>query len=189
MFKEFQIADRLLTDEKLRRCILHQCRAACCLYGVWMDETEQSNVFRYWDEIRKFMPEAYRAKAEACFDERREPDEFLPSGQAVHSLVIEDKKHYGGTACVFLNSEHKCALQCASAAMGHHPWFLKPFYCILHPLDLDNVGHITLDDAALLADEPGSCLRPAEHGISLLVTFEEELRYFLGNDAYERLLK
>jgi hypothetical protein len=102
--------------------------------------------------------------------------------------VVEHHRHYGGTACVFLRSDHKCALQVASQASGHHPWHWKPFYCILHPLDLDEEGRITLDETDLMLDEPGSCLRPATENIPLLVTFEEELRYFLGDEEYEKLI-
>lgn len=189
MFREYEISPRLLTSEKLHRCLLDNCKGACCLYGVWLDKYERKQVFHYWDEIQGFMLEGYQNDPAVCFDIQIEEDPFVTSREVVHSLVVEDADHYGGTACVFLNEEHKCALQCAAEKMGHHPWFLKPFYCILHPLDLDEEGRITLDETALLAAEPGSCLRPAPAETSLLITFEEELRYFLGNDAYERLLR
>ena len=61
-----------------------------------------------------------------------------------------------------------------------HPWRFKPFYCILHPLDLDEEGRITLDDTQLMLAEPGSCLRPADQPIPLVETFEPELRYLLA---------
>jgi hypothetical protein len=54
-------------------------------------------------------------------------------------------------------------------------------------LDLDEKGRITLDDTGLLLDEPGSCLRPSNTLIPLMDTFEQELRYFLGDQEYERL--
>ncbi|MAT42575.1 MAG: hypothetical protein CL609_09555 [Anaerolineaceae bacterium] len=189
MFQEYEISPRLLKKEKLQRCSLGNCKGACCLYGVWLGKYEQEQILRYWDEISVFMPDGYRENPSLCFQNELEKDPFVSSGKVVHSLVVKDSAHYGGTACVFLNQDHKCALQCAAENMGHHPWFLKPFYCILHPLDLDDEGRITLDETNLLAEEPGSCLRPAPTDKSLLVTFEEELRYFLGNDAYERLLR
>ncbi len=188
MFKEFIISPRLLEKENLQRCVLTHCQGACCLYGVWIDQIEKDQIFQNWDIIRQFMPQGWQENPEDCFDGSEEEDPFVTSGKVVHSLVINDKKHYGGTACVFLNEEHKCALQCASEALGHHPWFLKPFYCILHPLDLDDEGRITLDETRLLVEEQGSCLVKSTQKQSLLVTFEEELRYFLGNDAYNRLI-
>lgn len=189
MFKDYDISPRLLSKERIRRCFLGDCKGACCLYGVWMDSAEKDQVFQYWDNIRTFMPKEMQDDPNLCFDERIEDDPYVLSGKVVHSKVIEDQTHYGGTACIFLNEDHKCALQCASEAMGHHPWLLKPFYCILHPLDLDEQGRITLDETQLLIEEQGSCLRAHDKNQSLLLIFEEELRYFLGNDAYERLRK
>jgi hypothetical protein len=78
-------------------------------------------------------------------------------------------------------------LQAAAAAAGLHPWHYKPFYCILHPLDLDEQGRITVDETALLLAEAGSCLIPADQPIPLKETFEEELRFFLGDETYEQL--
>ena len=71
---------------------------------------------------------------------------------------------------------------------GSTPGILNPFTVSSTPLDLDEQGRITLDRVELLLDEPGSCLRPATKPIPLLVTFEEELRYFLGEEKYQELL-
>jgi hypothetical protein len=102
---------------------------------------------------------------------------------------VENEKHWGGTACAFLREDHKCALQAAAQAAGLDPWGWKPFYCILHPLYLDDEGRISLDETDSLLDEPGSCLRPASQPIPLVVTFEEELRYLLGDEVYQALLR
>lgn len=128
-------------------------------------------------------------RPEDWFDGREEPDDHAISGWTVHSTVISDLNHYGETACIFLRKDHKCALQVAADAAGLHSWRFKPFYCILHPLDLDDEGRITLDETALMLAEPGSCLRPADHAIPLLETFEPELRYLLGDKAYQRLME
>jgi hypothetical protein len=100
----------------------------------------------------------------------------------LHSNVLPDRSHYGGTACVFLGEDAKCALQVASQAAGLHPWQWKPFYCVLHPLDLDEDGRITLDETAELLAEEGSCLRPSAEEIELVETFAEEIQYLLGGD-------
>jgi hypothetical protein len=101
--------------------------------------------------------------------------------------VLPDDAHYGGTACIFLRRDYLCALQVAASTNGLHPWRFKPFYCILHPLDLDEAGRITLDETGEMLAEPGSCLRPAEQPIPLIETFAPELRYLLGEKAYRRL--
>ena len=183
---KMEIAPRMLDAEPMQRCELHNCRAACCLYGVWLDESEVQTLLENAALIAPHMPPG-REAPDTWFDERRDTDPFTPSGQVRHSVVVDDPEHYGGTACVFLRTDHKCALQVTAQTNGYHPWHWKPFYCILHPLDLDEEGRITVDRTELMLDEEGSCLRPAPQAISLLETFEEELRYFLGNEEFERL--
>lgn len=176
---------RLMKAEPMQRCALSQCRGACCLHGVWIDAGERDLLLENAARIAPHLPESLRDPA-AWFDGREEADEFARSGRVFHSNVLPDRSHYGGTACVFLREDHKCALQVAGQAAGLHPWHFKPFYCILHPLDLDEFGRITLDDTDALLAEEGSCLRPAQRLIPLLETFEEELRYLLGEAEYAR---
>ncbi len=184
---KLEIHPRLFRSEPLQRCCLDECRAACCLYGVWLDQAEWADIRKHSGLIIPHMP-AGRDDPDLWIDGREEPDEFVPSGRVVHSRVLPDPGHYGGSACVFLRADHKCALQVAGQAAGLHPWRFKPFYCVLHPLDLDERGRITLDETEALLAEPGSCLRPAARPIPLLVTFEPELRYLLGDEQFQRLL-
>lgn len=179
---------RMLKSEPMRRCRLGECRGACCLYGVWIDRIEAQDIRAHAHLIAPHMEPENRDPAD-WFDGREDQDEHATSGWVEHSTVLPDPEHYGETACVFLRKDHKCALQVAGDANGLHPWRFKPFYCILHPLDLDEQGRITLDETGLMLDEPGSCLRPADHPIPLLETFEPELRYLLGEKGYQRLLE
>lgn len=171
---------RLLHSEAIQRCVLSECKGACCLHGVWIDRAEREEILAQADLIAEAMPQTLR-DPEVWFDSRVEPDPFSHSGEVFHSNVLPDPAHYGRTACVFLREDFKCALQVAGQSAGLHPWRLKPFYCILHPLDLDEEGRITLDSSQELLAEEGSCLRPAEAGIPLLETFEAELTYLLGD--------
>lgn len=171
----------------MQRCKLGECKAACCLYGVWMDTAEVADVTAHASLISPHMP-TDTADPVLWFDGRTESDPFSPSKAVAHTSVVESTWHYGGTACVFLRSDYKCALQVAASANGMHEWRFKPFYCILHPLDLDEEGRITLDETEHLLTEEGSCLRPAERLIPLVETFAPELRYFLGEKAFARLL-
>lgn len=184
----WKIAPRLLQAEPMRRCELDECRAACCLYGVWVDLQEAEKILSHASLISPHLPEE-RRDPQTWFDGRQEADSHTPSGQVVHSRVMSIPVHYGGSACIFLRADFKCALQVGGEAAGFHPWHFKPFYCILHPLDLDDEGCITLDESELLLAEPASCLRPAGQAAPLLVTFEPELRYLLGEEAYQALLR
>jgi len=177
---------RLLRAEPMQRCRLDACRGACCLHGVWVDLAERDDLLAHAGLIAPHLPSALRDPA-AWFDGREDADEFSASGRVAHTTVLPDRSHYGGTACIFLREDFKCALQVAGQAAGEHPWRYKPFYCVLHPLDLDESGRITLDETAELLAEEGSCLRPAPRPTPLTRTFEPELRYLLGDEAYRRL--
>jgi Fe-S-cluster containining protein len=184
--KKLKLNSRLLRSESMQRCKLTSCQAACCIYGVWIDSVEANRLRENAELIQKELPVEYGNPA-LWFDDREEIDEHAVSGRVIHSRVVDSPRHYGGSACVFLRDDYKCAIQTAAQKAGMHPWSLKPFYCTLHPLDLDEKGRITLDDADLLLDEPGSCLRPTNQPIALMDTFEPELRYFLGDQEFDRL--
>ena len=181
-----KISSRLYQSEPMQRCKLDECRAACCLYGVWIDRAEAQQILNNASLIQPHLP-AENQNPGDWFDDRQEADDHSLSGQVVHSSVLENANHYGGTACVFLRPDYKCALQVAGEASGFEPWHFKPFYCILHPLDLDNYENLTLDETDLLLNEPASCLRRASEPVPLSETFEPELRYLLGDKAYQQL--
>lgn len=182
-----EINPRLLRKEPLQRCRLDECRAACCLYGVWIDQGEWTDIRNHAALIIPHMSPGWDDPG-LWVDDREEADEHAPSGKVVHSRVLPDPAHYGGSACVFLRDDFKCALQVAGQAAGLHPWRFKPFYCVLHPLDLDEEGRITLDETEELLAEPGSCLRPAVEPVSLLELFEPELRHLLGEERFSSLI-
>ncbi len=182
-----RINPRLLKSEPLQRCKLGECRAACCLNGVWIDLREVEDLQANAALILPHLPLEAQDPGE-WFDERREPDEYALSGTAAHSRLVEAPNHYGGRACIFLRPDYKCGLQVAAEAAGLDPWRFKPFYCILHPLDMDEQGRITLDTTESMMNEAGSCLRPSRELTPLLITFEPELRHMLGDKAYEEIL-
>jgi len=171
----------------MRRCTLDDCHGACCMYGVWVDTLEMENILKQAELIIPHMPSGATDPA-GWFDGRQEADKFSASRQVVHSSVVLDEIQDSSTACIFLRKDYKCALQVAADSNGYHPWHFKPFYCILHPLDLDELGRVTLDETQILLAEKGSCLRPAEHPVTLLEIFEPELRYLMGEEAYRKAL-
>jgi hypothetical protein len=171
----------------MQRCKLEECCGACCLNGVWVDLLEVKDLLAHSQLIIPNMP-ANQENSTKWFEDVYEPDDHSLSGQVIHSRVISNPDHYGGTACVFLRNDHKCALQVAGDVAGYHPWRFKPFYCILHPLDLDSDGLITLDSMDELLGEAASCLRPDNNPIPIMQTFEAELRYLLGDKTYEEII-
>lgn len=180
-----RIHPRLLESEPTQRCRLEECQGACCLHGAWVDNQEIDDILLHARLIRPHLP-AGATDPVTWFDDEHEADEYSLSGTVRPTRVVAAPEHYGETACVFLRGDFKCALQVAGEANGLHPWRFKPFYCILHPLYLDEEGRITLDDTALLLDEAGSCLRASEQVSPLGKTFAPELRYLLGENGYRR---
>ena len=182
-----RVNPRLLRSEPLQRCVLHECKGACCVFGVWVDRREVDDILANASLILPSMPENAKVPGE-WFVPVEDDDIHSPSGKVIHTAVENNLEHYGGTACIFLREDAKCALQVAGAENNLHPWRFKPFYCILHPLDLDEEGRITVDEVETLVSEPGSCLQSADHPIPLTVTFEEELSYLLGEKGFKSLL-
>jgi len=176
----------MLESEPLQRCKLGDCRGACCVFGVWVDLREVDDIMRNAHLILPHMPENCRVPGE-WFAAVEDTDTNSPSGRVIHTAVENRPQHYGGTACIFCLEDGKCALQVTAVANGLHPWRFKPYYCILHPLDLDEAGRITLDRSEEMVNEEGSCVRPAPYEIPLITTFESELRYLLGEKGYQAL--
>ncbi len=187
MKRQWQLNDRLYRQEPMQRCTLNQCKGACCLYGVWVGLEEEEGIIQNADLIRPHMF-LQNQDIENWFQDRHEDDLNFESGKVVHTSVVINKGHYGGSVCIFFGEESKCALQSASEQIGTNRWLLKPFYCVLHPLDLDEEGRITLDETDLLMAEEGSCLRPSEDRVTLLETFSEELIYLMGEENFQKEL-
>ena len=173
----------MLQSEPLRRCTLEECHGACCVFGVWVDTREVTDILSHANLIIPHMPAESRTPGE-WFAPVEDQDKHSPTGKVIHTAVENHPEHYGGTACIFWRDDAKCALQVAAVTNDLHPWRFKPYYCVIHPLDQDEQGRITLDETKELAKEPGSCLRPAETPIPLIDTFEDELRYLLGDKMY-----
>lgn len=175
---------RMFDSEPIQRCSLDECKGACCVFGVWIDPREVEDILLNAQLIIPYMPEQSRNPGE-WFVPVEDVDKHSPSGKVLHTAVEPAPWHYGETACVFCHVDGKCSLQIAGTANGLHPWRFKPFYCILHPIDLDEDGRFTVDTLEAMLTEQGSCLRAAKQPIPLIETFAEELEYLLGAKAYK----
>jgi hypothetical protein len=171
-----KLSARLNESESIQRCGWPECRAACCVYGTWVDESERDAILVNADVVGKQLPRNRRDPA-LWFGEETEGDAYTRKGTVIHTTVVDDPEHYGGSVCIFLREDYKCGLQAAGESLNSDPWSLKPFYCILHPLDIDEKGRVTLDEIQLMVDEPASCVRAAPKEIQLKKLFEEEVGY------------
>jgi hypothetical protein len=154
------LSKELFRTTTLRRCTLDECRAACCLHGVWLDPLEREDILEHAGAVLPHLP-ADRRDPAAWFGDTEEPDGFYPSGRLIPTTIRPNPAHYGGTECVFLRPDWLCALQVASAAAGEDPWRWKPFHCIIHPITIE-AGTFTLAADEELRAEPGGCFRDGE---------------------------
>jgi hypothetical protein len=174
------INPRMLESESIQRCGFPDCKASCCVFGAWVDEFHVQEILSNSKIIAPYMKAGFSDPSK-WFNELSEKDDHSLSGTVIHTTVLDDSDHYGGTACVFMRDDYKCALQLASEKNDFHNWHFKPFYCILHPLDLDDDGRITLGKTDELLEEPASCIRSSQQASDLIDIFSEELEYLLGN--------
>lgn len=184
MSMQLSISKRLFKKELLARCKLHDCFGACCNYGVWLDVGEKEKIRKYSEVVHSCMDPNSGSFVD-WFEDETEDDSYTFSGKVIHSKIVNREKPFTRETCVFLRSDHKCALQVASEKIGEHPWFLKPFYCVLHPLDIDDNDQISLDETNILINEEKSCLRSSKEPQTPLLIFEDEIRYLLGDQVFE----
>jgi hypothetical protein len=183
--KPFEISPRLTERSHLRRCRLEECRGACCLHGVWVDPLERDDLLSHAGRISPHL-ELGRRESSCWFSDETEEEVAFPSGYVVAAQVVDNPGHHGGTECVFLRRDARCALQVAGESAGFHPWRFKPFHCIIHPLTFDAVGRITLASDDELMGEPGSCFRPTPQARPLADALASELD-FLRSMAYGKI--
>ncbi len=184
MQDQLSISPRMFLRDTLQRCKLPDCHGACCAYGVWVDLQEKEAIEEY-GEIIQFYMDPTEFELRDWFLSDIEDDSYTNSGRVIHTRLVERNIPFKRTTCIFLRTDHKCALQVASEKSGRHPWFLKPFYCVLHPLDLNDNSEITLDQKKILLEEEKSCLRYSEKLNAPIEIFEDELRYLLGDQSFQ----
>ena len=70
---------RLLRSEPLRRCDFPSCRAACCLYGVWVDLAEKKRIIAQKAEISSLLPASHHL-SDTWFETTVETDPHTRTG-------------------------------------------------------------------------------------------------------------
>ena len=94
MNKKFELNPRLFEKEHFVRCRLKDCQAACCLFGVWVDEEKVTQILGYKEQIKSEMSAEYQ-NANQWFESKPESDPFTPSGKVIHTKVVEKESHKG----------------------------------------------------------------------------------------------
>jgi Fe-S-cluster containining protein len=128
-------AARRLSRPIFRRASLARCDAACCRRGVVVSTVERDAILAHRGAVARAMEASPRPGVRPrSFDwftvrVRRDPD-FL-AGRSVETRVVAG-------ACVFLRADRLCAVHAASQEAAGHPYALKPAYCVLFPLAVED---------------------------------------------------
>jgi len=176
--KGFDVDPILFSHGFPKGCGPYQCDGACCCDGVWVDIKERDRILEEKELIKKYMDETQNKNEEEWFAEYWENEDF-PSGKAV-GTTIQNKN------CVFLNKEGRCVIQVATTLEGRDRWDIKPFYCVMFPVSVDEKT-LTFDEH--MEDEDASCCNIfPEYQTPMFAACKEELIYALGEDGYQQMI-
>ena len=179
-----KIHPELLEMVEAERCVLHECQGACCRGGVWLDADDLKPIVPHVETIAANLP-AERRDPDTWFS-APEPDEDTPSGVKIGTNVVDDPVRPGDTCCVFLRPDRLCALQVASRQLGLPGLGLKPFFCALYPVYVEN-GEVIIDHETEIDFAGANCRRFCATRQPLYQVFREELTLALGEDGYRDL--
>jgi hypothetical protein len=179
-----KIHPELLEEVEAERCLLHECKGACCSGGVWLDADDLKPIVPHVETIKANLPEE-RRDPNTWFS-APEPDEDTPSGVKIGTNVVDDPVRPGITCCVFLRPDRLCALQVTSRQLGLPGLGLKPFFCALYPVYVEN-GEVIIDHETEIDFEGANCRRFCATKQPLYRVFREEMTLVLGEEGYREL--
>jgi len=182
--KGIQIHPDLLKEARIQRCAIVECQAACCSGGVWLDPPEHPRILEWAESIKKHIPPERHDTA--TWFETGDPDPAYPDGYEIGTNSLDDPAVPGKTCCVFLRPDRICALQLVSD-QNHLGWpGLKPFFCALYPLYIED-NLLSLDTETPVILEGGGCQRECADARPIYRIYAEETRLVLGDDGYQEL--
>ncbi len=179
-----KIHPELLEVVESERCVLHECKGACCSGGVWLDADDLKPLVPYVETIQANLP-AERRDPNTWFS-APEPDEDTPSGVKIGTNTVDDPVRPGITCCVFLRPDRLCALQVTSRQLGLPGLGLKPFFCALYPVYVEN-GEVIIDHETEEDFDGANCRRFCATKQPLFEVFRAEMILLLSEDGYQDL--
>jgi len=124
------------------RCQISTCRGMCCYDGVYVSPESAAVIERaakehagYFAGLDLQLPE--RVIVEGDWPWKKGGLKTAVGPRAFSQTVEGFPPHFKDTACVFLTGDGRCSLQLLSIHLGHHPWYLKPVKCWMHPITLE----------------------------------------------------
>ncbi len=157
-------------------CSMQNCVGHCCSSGVMADVRERDRILGFRESIKQLMDATQTTDESKWFEKTEEEDSDYPSGRAVGTEVWNGK-------CVFLNAEGRCTVQLAEEVEGLPRFSLKPFFCVLYPITIDD-GVVTYDD---YQERRACCHMSKQYTKSVIKVCRDELIHVLGEEGYREL--
>ncbi len=130
--------DYLAFEQTIRPCELSRCKATCCHDGVYLTDEEfgilEHVVAEYREELIAMIPHLPESPFESVAE--RSGNKTRTRSAQPAELADDYPVHFPKTKCVFLDDQHRCALQRLSLSLNKNPWFYKPITCWMHPVTL-----------------------------------------------------
>ena len=174
----------IFTQGFVPHCNISICGGQCCDWGVFMDKEFKDVIMKHEQDIIDVMDEGQIKDSSQWFGDEIEKDHDFPSGEAIDTETYKTK--FGKEQCVFKGINNYCSLQVAAEKKGFHKWEIKPKYCIMYPISIeDNVLTYDSDHSENL-DYCG--MHKKENFVhSVFEAMKEEIIYILGEDGYNYL--
>jgi hypothetical protein len=153
------------------------CSSVCCEDGVFADIADRERILSHRELIKRSMDETQTRDEARWFEQEEQEDDDFPSGRCVGTETFNGK-------CVFLDKFGRCSLQVAAVSEGMHKWSLKPFFCVLYPIEVS--GKVVSFDN-MLQDEQSCCSIGHQFDVPLFEGCKEELTYLVGPEGYQKI--
>jgi len=151
-----------------------RCASECCEGGVYADVHERDAILAHKDMIMKSMDETQTRDHQRWFETVEQDDPDYASGRCVGTTEIHGK-------CAFLDGKGRCSIQVACVEHGMHKWALKPLFCILYPVTIED-RTIGVDD--MLQGERPCCSVGSVFDVPFFEGCREELEHLVGEEGF-----
>lgn len=181
----WHIDPKLLEVQPAHRCDIAACRGVCCSLGVYVDMEQKAAILRHAEMIKPYLPPERRDE-DMWFCDDDVADDSFPDKRFDFTNTVPNPDYHDGMSCVFLRPDAMCAVQVASVANGLDRWALKPFFCVLFPLVIDEQW-LELDSENPLYQHPACSSQITTTDQPVYVVLKDELVHALGKEGYAQL--
>jgi hypothetical protein len=171
-----RVKPEVLRKEAIRPCAGSNCKAACCSGGVWLKEGEDQRIMEWAATVKDCLPA----------DRHDDSKWFVTRDIEVGTTTVEDPERPGNSCCVFLRPDRRCSLHVVSREKNLGWPGIKPYYCTIYPLYIeDNV--LMMDDNTAFEPDCGSSHKIASNALAMYEIYRDEALLILGEAGYREL--